>query len=130
MRLQRLNAPDHPEYGAQALLPTSVGHFLVTVWTERASSVERFDDDRWTSGVYSFGSLEALAEGLGALGVPVAEAATLAREVSAEWRERWRARESKATWPLFEVWFYGTAAAAVVPLVVLPTDVVNAADRR
>lgn len=115
MKWPRPSAPDHPEYGAQALLTTSVGPVVLTAWTELACYVDRVESDGWSSGRGTFDRLDALASSLENLGLPAAEAATLAAAIVDERRQRWRARESEIRWPTFALWFYASAAAVAVP---------------
>jgi hypothetical protein len=117
LRLQRKSAPDHPEYGASALLTTSDGHLVLTVWTERAWSLRRVGDDGWTvlAGGSEGETLEALRMRLEALGVPSVEAASVADEAVRERRERWEARKGEVRWPLFDLAVCGAAAAVAVP---------------
>ena len=115
MKWPRPSAPDHPEYGAEALLTTSVGPVVLIAWTERACWVDRVQGDGWTSGRGVFGGLDTLAAALEKLGVPATEAAMLAADVADERRQRWHARESEARWPIFELWFYGAGAVVAVP---------------
>lgn len=129
MRWLRPSSPDHPEYAARVLVATSRGHLIVRIWTETASVVEAVGADGWTSDRYSFGCVDDIAAELEELGVPAAEAATAAADVAAEWRQRWHARTPEVRWPLFELSFYGAAAAVVVPALVGASVVLAALGR-
>src|SRR2546428_210654 len=69
MRWPERSAPDHPEYGARALVTPSAGRVEMIVWTGRACSVDGIDATGWTPGCGTFTSLEKLASALERLDV-------------------------------------------------------------
>jgi hypothetical protein len=116
--LPRKVAPDHPEYGARVLLATSAGEVMLTIYTDQACAVRAFGDDGWTSGRWTFTSLDVLGAALADVGVRWQEAERLADEVKAAWVERWRSRESEVKWPTFELWLYGVGVGVGLPALI------------